>query len=761
MNGSGPLYDELHRAVRGGGRAAAGAPLPRPAPDAPARARRAAPADRLDALRPRARARLRGGRRGGRRRHVRRGRAVPREVLASAAGRGAAADRRAEHVRDRAVARAPDDPAQAARRRRPVPGARVGELRHHRGRLHRLPRPLRRRAVGPGRARRAPAAEPLPLPRLRDGRLEPPARPAPRLGRPAGRVPVVGRRPRSRRALERAFWRRFDVDVLDVDPRRVRRAPRSGGSRPSRERRRRPYKGLAAFEDSELDALFFFGRERDTEIVVANLIASRLTVLYGPSGVGKSSLLLAAVARSLRELPEAAARRRLLELERRPRRGARRAPSPTLAGIEAGDAASTRSSARRPARDVYLILDQAEEYFTLPRRRRGPVVRRGARRDRRPAAARQRARSRCARTRSRSSTGFKGRIPSLFANVLRLDRLDRAAGRAAIVAPARALERARRASRSSPRTRSSSACSTRSARAGSSSAPGGLGVVEENGGAARIEAPYLQLVMQRLWEVERARGVVDAARRDARASSAARGRSSPTTSSGRSTALTPGAAGRSPRGSSTTSSRRRARRSRTRRPTSPSSPVRRAAELDAGPRRRSPSHRILRTDESGPRGRSSTTCSPAPCSAGRPATTPSGRSSAPARRRGAGIAGSALLAFGALVGLALASALAVFAFSQRSDARDQARDRAGAGSSSRARCRCSTAIPSSGSRSPSRPPGVDPAPRAEDALRQALRRLARARRSIDVGSPARRRVELRPLRARRRWWSTRTARRPD
>ena len=65
-----------------------------------------------------------------------------------------------------------------------------------------------------------------------------------------------------------------------------------------------PYRGLAAFEDSELDALYFFGRERDTEIVVANLIASRFTVLYGPSGVGKSSLLLAAVARKLRELPE-------------------------------------------------------------------------------------------------------------------------------------------------------------------------------------------------------------------------------------------------------------------------------------------------------------------------------------------------------------------------------------------------------------------------------------------------------------------------
>ena len=63
-----------------------------------------------------------------------------------------------------------------------------------------------------------------------------------------------------------------------------------------------PYKGLAAFEDSELDALLFFGREREISAVAANVLASRLTVLYGPSGVGKSSLLRAGVARRLREL---------------------------------------------------------------------------------------------------------------------------------------------------------------------------------------------------------------------------------------------------------------------------------------------------------------------------------------------------------------------------------------------------------------------------------------------------------------------------
>ena len=63
-----------------------------------------------------------------------------------------------------------------------------------------------------------------------------------------------------------------------------------------------PFRGLAPFGETELDALLFFGRERETEIAVANLLASRLTILYGPSGVGKSSLLHAGVARRMHEL---------------------------------------------------------------------------------------------------------------------------------------------------------------------------------------------------------------------------------------------------------------------------------------------------------------------------------------------------------------------------------------------------------------------------------------------------------------------------
>src|SRR5437660_6474664 len=65
-----------------------------------------------------------------------------------------------------------------------------------------------------------------------------------------------------------------------------------------------PYKGLMPYSDSKEDAQFFFGREQKQEIITANLMASRLTLLYGPSGVGKSSVLRAGVAYHLQQQAE-------------------------------------------------------------------------------------------------------------------------------------------------------------------------------------------------------------------------------------------------------------------------------------------------------------------------------------------------------------------------------------------------------------------------------------------------------------------------
>ncbi len=59
-----------------------------------------------------------------------------------------------------------------------------------------------------------------------------------------------------------------------------------------------PYVGLQPY--TEDDRQFFFGREREQRIISSNLYASPLTVVYGASGVGKSSILRAGVVPRLR-----------------------------------------------------------------------------------------------------------------------------------------------------------------------------------------------------------------------------------------------------------------------------------------------------------------------------------------------------------------------------------------------------------------------------------------------------------------------------
>jgi WD40 repeat protein len=61
----------------------------------------------------------------------------------------------------------------------------------------------------------------------------------------------------------------------------------------------RPYRGIQPYTERERD--LFFGREREQVVITANLRTSRLTILYGTGGVGKSSLLQAGVAPTLRE----------------------------------------------------------------------------------------------------------------------------------------------------------------------------------------------------------------------------------------------------------------------------------------------------------------------------------------------------------------------------------------------------------------------------------------------------------------------------
>ncbi len=275
-------------------------------------------------------------------------------------------------------------------------------------------------------------------------------------------------------------------------------------ARASRSQPTSPYKGLAPFDDSELDVLLFFGRERERAVITANLVATRVTVLYGASGVGKSSVLRAAVKPSLAALPE-----HPLVVYHDTWSGD---PSDALAGsiaaasgIEPRSLSETLDLASARHGDVFVLLDQVEEYFTyhagneamgaalaeLATRTELPVrVLIGIRED---ALARL--------------DGMKRQVPGLLANCLRLDHLSREAGREAIRGPVErfaALVPEEQALAIEPGLTDAVLDGIRAGAL--MSLARGQGAVKEAADQQRVEAPYLQVVMQRLWEVERAAG---------------------------------------------------------------------------------------------------------------------------------------------------------------------------------------------------------------------------------------------------------------
>ena len=273
-----------------------------------------------------------------------------------------------------------------------------------------------------------------------------------------------------------------------------------------------PYKGLAPFDDSELDALLFFGREREIEVIVANLMASRLTVLYGPSGVGKTSLLQAGVAHRLRREQHAivvvfsawtgdAVANLLDAVEAAVGDGA----GALRRGVPLADVLAAWT--RRLDAELYLVLDQFEEYFLYHENERGP----GTLAEELPEALR-RAGLRVnfligIREDSLASLdAFKARIPNLFGNSLRLDRLERRAARAAILGP---LERYNELVAAGDGVEAEpelvEAVLDEVAAGRVDLGLSGRGAVGEED-SDRIEAPYLQLVLERLWEVETSRG---------------------------------------------------------------------------------------------------------------------------------------------------------------------------------------------------------------------------------------------------------------
>jgi hypothetical protein len=269
-----------------------------------------------------------------------------------------------------------------------------------------------------------------------------------------------------------------------------------------------PYKGLDHYE--EQDAPLFFGRKVECDLVVANLLAARLTLLYGQSGVGKSSLLHAGVVPRLREEPDLAVvvfrswgGDPVAGLCAAIRAAAGLGPSAGEPALAETIAACTQ----RPGRDLVIILDQFEEYFVYHPQDDGTFAAEFPQAVNRPElpvsfllSIREDALARLDR--------FKGRIPSLFGNYLRIDRLGREAGRESIVRPLE--EHKDRAAgdermQIEPQLVEAVLDQVRVGNVELGQAGAGM-IASASARESRIEAPYLQLVLTRLWEEESAAG---------------------------------------------------------------------------------------------------------------------------------------------------------------------------------------------------------------------------------------------------------------
>ena len=283
-----------------------------------------------------------------------------------------------------------------------------------------------------------------------------------------------------------------------------------------------PYRGLTPY--AEEDARFFFGREQDTQLIVANLFSARVTVLFGPSGVGKSSILRAGAIRDLRQRQHKAAERgdrpdllivyfrtwqghameelRRTILEEASELAGKPVEAPaggTLADLLAHVAATL-------AVDIMLLLDQFEEYFRYETKFGAPesfaiqfaeaVARNGL-----PVSFLLSLREDSLAELDR----FKTLVPNLFTNWYRLDRLGLEAAGQAIRGPVEEYNKLPESERlydgAIMLDEGLAAEVLQQVRTGAVViGDGGRGTARKE--QASIETPYLQLVLTALWDEE-------------------------------------------------------------------------------------------------------------------------------------------------------------------------------------------------------------------------------------------------------------------
>ena len=277
---------------------------------------------------------------------------------------------------------------------------------------------------------------------------------------------------------------------------------------------RPPYRGLERYTESDDDAALFFGRDSELEVAAANLLAVRLTVLYGPSGAGKSSFLRAGLVHRLRrttatEPSDLGAPGTIVvvldEWLGDPAAELWRAVAGAARSAEAGARAelgerslhdALRSLSETLNVEFLIVMDQFEDYLAAHPPGSG---------DRLEAELPGLVADRDVPVRFLISLRddalagldrFKGRIPDLFDNYLRLDRLGENAAREAIEGPVRHWNSV------SPEPMELEEGLVdevlRQLVGGDAAVPTAATPV----GGAQIEPAHLQLVMTRVWEAE-------------------------------------------------------------------------------------------------------------------------------------------------------------------------------------------------------------------------------------------------------------------
>jgi len=274
-----------------------------------------------------------------------------------------------------------------------------------------------------------------------------------------------------------------------------------------------PYVGLRPY--TERDRAYFFGRERDTRVIAANMLAAPVTVLYGASGVGKSSVLMAGVLPHLRGARRTAAvllrdwqsRGFVQDLKTRCLDAVGEATDRRVS-VDAGQPLDTILHALGDALGgtIVVILDQFEEYLLYH-----ATDEEGQAFDAELASAINRDDVDCNVLISLREDGlagldrFRARIPNLLSNTLRLNHMDLASAETAILRPVEVYNEKGRGD-AAPVTIEDDLVQAVLAdvRTGQVklSDRHGSGQVHSDADSDRIETPFLQLVLERLWQAD-------------------------------------------------------------------------------------------------------------------------------------------------------------------------------------------------------------------------------------------------------------------